>query len=229
MDNKNAVSVHVVGSILTPADFGALDKLITSLGENSAKLTDEEKKQASAIIDDWNESVIARIAQNVDAANDVIAFLSGRRIPDGTAKNIIENFVELFGETPEYLAYENASREYENQSFEAPMEPIVTEDMTIAQIDSGKLEYQRECLIYNRKLQAAVVNLRKAATDYVRSLNDMPQVQEARQQLTAYKRKASRMQNECRDKATKAKINITINNEETRKLLHELLDFAKTV
>ena len=43
----------------------------------------------------------------------------------------------------------------------------------------------------------------------------------------AYSRKASRMAAECRDKASRIKINIAISDTETRDLLLDLLDFSK--
>lgn len=227
--DKNQLSTAVVGSILTPADFNALDGLISSMGDQSKTLSGEEKKQAAAVIDEWNESVVNRIKLNADQASDVLAFLAGSRVPDSIANNLIGLFNDTFGETPEYVAYQAAYDAYELSAMEAPEKPIVTDGMTIAEIDGMNLTYERENLIFQRRHSQLSAKMRKAATDYVRALNKIPEIAEAKLQLSAYRRKASRMAQQCQDKATRAKINITINNEDTRKLLHELLDFTKTV
>lgn len=229
VENKNQLSVAVVGSILTPADFNTLDGLISSMGDQSKTLSDEEKKQAAAVIDEWNESVINRIKLNADQASDVLAFLAGNRVPDSIANNLIGLLNDTFGEIPEYVAYQEAYDAYELSAMEAPEKPIVTDDMTIAEIDDMNLTYERENLVFQRRRNQLFAKMRKAATDYVRTLNKIPDIAEAKLQLTAYRRKASCMAQQCQDKATRAKINITINNEDTRKLLHELLDFTKTV
>lgn len=46
-----AVTGSVVGSILTPADYHALDELIEKLGAKDARLTDSEKEMALKVID----------------------------------------------------------------------------------------------------------------------------------------------------------------------------------
>lgn len=225
-------NVSVVGSILTPADYQALDALIQKLGENNAQLSDTDKQMALTVIDQWDESVTSRIESNAETARAVLDFLAGKAITWNAATEIIEMMTEYVGETPEYLAFRQASDEYAEAIMKLNAtnnDPVVTADMTVAEVDNAHLEKQREQLMARRKEREAYAKVSEASTKYVKALNKDSRIQAAKQELNSYKRRASRMVTNCKDKATRAKINVSISNETIRSVLHEMMEFAKTV
>ncbi len=227
-----ALSTSVVGAILTPADFHALDELITKLGESNTQLSDNEKTMAIQIIDQWDESVTNRIKENAETARTVLDFLSGKITYWNVASEIIEMVTEYVGETQEYQNFIEASEEYAATTAELNMartEVVISPDMTVAEVDNAHMEQQRAELVASRKEREAYAKVCNAATAYVKALNKDPRIQAAKAELTAYRRKATRMATTCNDKAACAKINVSISNEEVRKVLHEMMEFAKTV
>lgn len=227
-----AVTGSVVGSILTPADYHALDELIEKLGAKDARLTDSEKEMALKVIDQWDESVTSRIKENAETAKTVLDFLSGKMTYWSTAADIIEMMTEYVGEIPEYVAFNEAVEEYSQATAELNASNVdipITPDMTVAEVDNAHMEQQRAQLIASRKEREAYAKVSTAATAYVKALNKDARIQAAKSELASYRRKASRMATTCSDKAARAKINISISNESVRKVLHEMMEFAKTV
>lgn len=227
-----ALSTSVVGSILSPADFHALDELITKLGQSDAQLSDNEKTMAMQVIDQWDESVTNRIKENAETARTVLDFLSGKTVYWNVASDIIEMMTEYVGEIPEYVTFTEASEEYSRATTELNMtrtEVVISPDMTVAEVDNAHMEQQRLELIAQRKEREAYAKVCNAATAYVKALNKDARIQAAKSELASYRRKASRMASTCSDKAACAKINISISNEKVRQVLHEMMAFAKTV
>ena len=217
------------GKILQPADFRALDGLIQSLGDKSANLTDAEKTGAIAVIDEWNQSVTARIQANAEQARMVLQFLDGTSMYGTSLEEAIELFHDALGDTPEYLKYRDAVDAYAEVSREAPLDLPVDETMTVAQADQVQMGNYAERLKYGRRLKSAEHAFNRAVKDYVKWLCAQPEVKALRGSLQSYKNKATRMAAECQDKATRAKLNVTISDPEVRKALHEMLDFTKSV
>lgn len=231
MDNNTSLALtnNIVGSVMTPADFKALDGLIQSLGDRSASLTPDEKTSAIAIVEEWNQSVVSRIQLNADCARDVLNFLNGQSVDGNTVYNMIEMFHDAMGDTPEYLAYQDAVAALGAVQADQPIEAPVTGDMTITEAERQRLDNRAAELAWQRDVQNAQYKLNRAAKAFITAINASPEVKSAKAALTSYRRKATSMTNECRDKATRAKLNISISDPETRKVLHDLMDFTKTV
>ncbi len=232
-NNKNAMQLaasgSLIGRVLTPADFSALDSLIKNLGDKAVNLKPEEKEGAIQIIDEWNQSVTQRIQYNAEQAKAVLAFLDGQAMYGGQLQEVIELFHEAIGDTREYAAYLKAVEEYAAIQADEPVSMPVGDDTTIAQADRINAENYAADLAHNRKVRGAEYKFNKAVKAYIKSLQAIPEVQSLRGALTSYKNKAVRMAAECSDKASRAKLNVTIDNPEVRKLLHELMDFAQKV
>ena len=217
------------GRILQPADFQALDGLIKALGDKSANLAPEEKTGAVAIIDEWNKSVTERIRANEAQARQTLEFLEGTAMYGGELEECIELFHEVLGDTPEYLRYKAAVDNYAAVMADAPLDNVVDDSMTVAQAEQVNMDNYAERLKYNRRLKAAEHAFNKAVKDYIKYLNALPEILALKGSLRSYKNKASRMAADCQDKATRAKLNITISDPDVRKLLHDMMDFTKTV
>lgn len=231
-DTAVTVAGSVVGTILTPADYHALDDLIEKLGAKDARLSEPEKEMALKVIDQWDESVASRIKENAETAKTVLDFLSGKMTYWSTAADIIEMMTEYVGEIPEYVAFNEAVEKYSQATAELNASNVdipITPDMTVAEVDNAHMEQQRAQLIASRKEREAYAKVSTAATAYVKALNKDARIQAAKSELASYRRKASRMATTCSDKAARAKINISISNESVRKVLHEMMEFAKTV
>lgn len=217
------------GRILQPADFKALDGLIQSLGDKSADLTPEEKSGAVAVIEEWNQSVTGRIRANAEQARMVLSFLDGAQLYGQALEDTIELFHEALGDTPEYLAYRDAVDKYAEVARDAPLDVPVDDDMTVAQSDRVRMDNYAAQLSHGRKVKAAEHVFNRAVKDYIKYLNGLDEVKTLRGSLMSYKNKASRMASECQDKATRAKLNVTISDPDVRKALHEMMEFAKGV
>ena len=215
--------------ILAPADFKALDALIETLGDKSANLGPDEKASAIAVIDEWNTSVTARIKDNAEQAGNVLAFLESSQIYGTALEDAIELFHGVLGDTPEYLAYRNAVEAYQEIQADAPIAVPVGNDMTVAQADKICMENSAAELAHNRKVKAAEHAFNKAVKAYIKALNAMPEIKSLKDSLRSYRNKASRMATTCQDKATRAKLNVSVSDPDVRKALHEMMDFAKTV
>lgn len=217
------------GRILQPADFTALDGLIKTLGDKSAHLSESEKSGAIAVIDEWNASVTSRIRANADMARMVLSFLDGAQLWGQSLEDAVELFHEAIGDTPEYLAYHAAVEAYAAVSADAPIDVPVSGGMTVEQSDRICLENHAAKLEHGRKLRSAEHGFNKAVKAYVKALNAMPEIKALRGSLTSYKNKASRMAADCADKATRAKLNVTVSDPDVRQALHDMMDFAKNV
>lgn len=234
MDNNNAnnnaalaLTSNIVGQVLLPADLTALDALVTKLGERSACLQPEEKAAAVKAVEDWDKSVTDRIRANAGFASEVLAFLDGRDMGGNVVQRCAELFHDALGDTPEYAAYADALEKCMDIRRDKPVEDPVTNDMTMEEADKARADNRAAELRWRRQVDAADAGYAKAVKAYVKSVTDMPEAKNAMSQLRAYARKASRLAAECSDKASKAKINISISDKDTRELLHELMDFAK--
>lgn len=187
---------------------------------------------ALKVIDQWDESVASRIKENAETAKTVLDFLSGKMTYWSTAADIIEMMTEYVGEIPEYVTFNEAVEEYSQATAELNASNVdipITPDMTVAEVDNAHMEQQRAQLIASRKEREAYAKVSTAATAYVKALNKDARIQAAKSELASYRRKAFRMATTCSDKAARAKINISISNESVRKVLHEMMEFAKTV
>lgn len=224
-----SLSTEIVGQVMTPADFSALDAVIQQLGAKNASLTEEEKKSTTAIVTQWNEQVIDRITQNVTAAKRMLAFLQGKDQHSVDVDENIELLNDAIGEIPEYVAYKEACEKLEEVSADAPVMEAVTDDMTITEVDDLKYRNQKASAMHTRAVNVATTAYRRAVKAYITAVNAMPEVQDAKAKLSAYKRKASKMKTECEDKATRAKINIAIADSDVRGILFDMMDFAKKI
>lgn len=222
-----AIAKDLVGQVLTPADFSALDGLVQKLGERSTSLTDSEKAAAMEVVSEWDMTVTSRIDANARLAKDVLSFLSGSPMHGSAMDRYINMFHDVMGDTDEYDAYQKALEEYHDVLAAAPIEQPASPEMTVAEADRLAMSNRAAETAHGRKRDAAAFAVMRAAKAYVTNLRSMPAVQEATEKLKAYSRKASRMSAECHDKASRIKINIAISDKETRDLLHDLLDFSK--
>lgn len=217
------------GKILAPADFTALDGLIQTLGSRSAVLSPDEKAGAVAVVDEWTTSVVSRIQNNASQADIVIRFLEGQSLYGSSLYDTIELFREAMGDTPEYLACREAMEKYSEIQADRPIEVPVEGGMTVEQADRVGMDNYAANLEHARKLKSAEYAFNKSVKAYMKSLAAIPEIKALKGSLVSYRNKASRMAAQCQDKATRAKLNITVSDPETRKTLHDMLDFAKTV
>lgn len=226
-DKALVLAKDLVGQVLAPADFSALDGLVQKLGERSTSLTDNEKAAAMEVVSEWDMSVTSRIDANARLAKDVMSFLSGSPMHGAAMDRYINMFHDALGDTEGYDEYQKALDEYYDIIAAAPIEQPASPEMTVAEADRLAMANRAAETAHGRKRDAAAFAVMRAAKAYVTSLRAMPAVQEATEKLKAYSRKASRMSAECHDKASRIKINIAIFDKETRDLLHDLLDFSK--
>lgn len=231
--NKNetalALSHDFLGHIMSPADFSVLDQLIQKIGDRSASLSDHEKTAATEVIESWNQSVVARIEANASQASDVLDFMSGKPMSGTQADQVVELFHSFLGDTPEYQAYAEALQAYMDLSANEPVDEPVDGAMSLNEADRIIAANRTARLAHQRDMQAANRRYAKAVKAYIKSVNELPEAKEAKAKLSSYKRGASRMAAECRDKASLAKLNISVSDPNTRDLLRELMDFAKKV
>lgn len=222
-----ALARDLVGQVLAPADFSALDDLVKKLGDRSAALTDGEKSAAMEVVSEWDKTVVARIDANADMAKGVLSFLSGNNVHGTTMDRYIQMFHDTLGDTDGYAEYQKALDKYYAVMADAPIDQPADPNMTVQEADKLSLANHAATIAHNRRKDAATFAVMKTAKAYVTALRAMPEVKEAAEKLRAYSRKASRMAAECHDKASRIKINIAISDKETRDLLHDLLDFSK--
>lgn len=222
-----AITKDLIGQILVPADFSALDGLVQKLGARSASLTDGEKASAMEVVSEWDKTVVARIDANADMAKGILSFLSGNNTPGSIMDRYIQMFHDTLGDTKGYVEYQAALDEYYAVMADAPIDQPADPGMTVEEADKLSLANHAATIAHNRRRDAASFAVMKAAKTYVTALRAMPEVKEAMEKLRAYSRKASHMAAECRDKASRIKINIAISDTETRDLLLDLLDFSK--
>lgn len=220
------ITSNIIGQILLPADLTALDALIKGLGDRSANLDASEKTAALQIVDDWDKSVTARIAANADQAREILAFLDGQSMSSYLLDKYVEMFRDILGDSPAYQAYDQARENCSAIRQEQPIDKPTEATMTVMESDQNTLDNRAAQIAWRRRVDKADYEFMVAAKGYINSLKSDPSVMEAKTKLKAYARKASRLSAECSDKASRAKVNISINDADTRKLLHDLLDFA---
>lgn len=222
-------SNNFTGRILQPADFKALDKLIQTLGDKSANLTESEKAGAVAVIDEWNASVTGRIRANADMAAMVLSFLNGGQLYGQSLEDAVELFHDALGDSPAYAEYRKAVEGYEDVMRDKPIELPVDGGMTVAQADRVRMDNYAAGLDHGRKVKVAEHAFNRAVKNYIAYLNGLDEVKSLKGSLQSYKNKAARMAADCEDKATRAKLNVTVSDPDVRTALHEMMDFAKSV
>ena len=222
-------SNNFTGRILQPADFTALDKLIQTLGDKSANLTESEKNGAVAVIEEWDISVTNRIRANADMASMVLSFLNGGQLYGQGLEDVIELFHEALGDCPAYDDYRKAVEGYADVMRDKPIDLPVDGGMTVAQADKVRMDNYAAGLEHGRKVKVAEHAFNRAVKNYVAHLNGLDEVKALKGSLASYKNKAARMIADCEDKATRAKLNVTVSDSEVRTALHEMMDFAKSV
>lgn len=230
-NNETALTLtgNVIGQNLTAEKFNALDDLIQKLGDRSTELQPEEKTAAIEVVEDWTKSVTSRIQENATRAANMLHFLSGRTIGGAFLTENIEMFHEVIGDTPEYLNYVAAVEELEMLEQDRPIPIPVSPAMTVTQAEQTEIENHAADTKFERKILAAEYKVNRAVKAYIQSLNSMPAIQTVKANLTTYKRKATRMANDCRDKGARAKLNITISDKETRSILQDMMDFTEAI
>lgn len=230
-NNETALTLtgNVIGQNLTAEKFNALDDLIQKLGDRSTELQPEEKTAAIEVVEDWTKSVTSRIQENATRAANMLHFLSGRTIGGAFLTENIEMFHEVIGDTPEYLNYVAAAEELEMLEQDRPIPIPVSPAMTVTQAEQTEIENHVADTKFERKILAAEYKVNRAVKAYIQSLNSMPAIQTVKANLTTYKRKATRMANDCRDKGARAKLNIAISDKETRSILQDMMDFTKAI
>lgn len=229
MSKKEIQAEGLIGKVLMPVDLDALDGLIANLGEKSENLSDTDRAAASRIIDEWLAAIEDRIRYNAATAREMLSFLENEPMGGEAVSNCAGMLHGITGDTPEYLAYEKALHEAMDIRSDRPIARHATSETTVLDAVHVDKENRAEFLAWKRSLAAADMHYAHAVKDYARSVTAMPGISDAMKGLRTYAKSSSRMVKDCRDRAERTKVNLQSNDPGTRALLHELLDFARTL
>lgn len=220
----------LMGHVLVPVDFDAIDALAEKLGERSAGLSPEERAAAAEFIDEWSRTTCGRVMENTETAKRILDFLDGKDFNYGSALDVtVELFRDVAGDLPEYAAYAEAHQAYASVEALAPVPEIPGNDAAVSEADVIEERNYAAKLRHDRLLRQAAHDCHRATKDLMAAIDAMPGMAKAKAKLSAYKRKAPRVIEECRAKADAARMNVTVSDPEARAVLRELAEFAKTV
>lgn len=234
----NSDQLAVVMNDFFNIDFTAMNATIDKLANHQpGTLSKVEKKEANNIIDAWNENVVDKLRIEESRIKEFVKAVSGDTSSYGIP-SLIANQLYI-DELEQLIDYAGATDIYERLCDAINDEAVCKATRNNAtslddDIDTTRGEYIK--MVRDREYQMAILdaNLRKAGNKVLRinlelvtALNSNTDVKKL---LTALKKKASamvKMKTQCCDMAQQAKINITIDDQNMRDTLRELIALTK--
>lgn len=227
MMNKELATVisGKLPAVITPADFSALDQVITKLGEHAGNLAEKEKEFAVQAIGEWEDLVVKRVNANNTRARAYLGTIKGTEIHEDILLELAGS-AGLAGDVAEYNKLSDEIAEHRlNKPQYGGMDPEATMESNMR----GEYDYQRDDAIWNRKYRQLVAIQSNMQESIRRKLVKADGVSELKDKLSAYVRGTDSSLASCREKAQLAKVSVSISNEDARVVLKDLIGFAATV
>lgn len=216
-------------------DFSAMNSTIDSLA-NRGKLSTIEKHEANKIIDTWNDNVVNKLKLEERNIRDFLSRISGSMnsgipscIDNQQFIDEIEMLVEYAGLQDKYDEMCATVDEYNTALAIKNNIPSIDDDIdtTEGELIYMRRDYEYEVTVAQKNLQKVGNKLARQNAAIVAALNADPNVRKIIAQLKKRAANMAKMSTMCCDKAQLAKINITIDDDNVRNTLKELVELTK--
>lgn len=228
--SKNEISVYNAGILSAQVRFDDLNAAIEKLGTASKKLSDKEKELGVKTLVEWEQGVIERINSKEREMNRVIQF-----IEDGTCygyndseKEAMEGKLADITGTDALLQKAAEARELvKDCQRKQPMMPHINPDLSINENDLERSKWRVEETKWQNEVRKVAHVADTAYDAWLRKVRVHPEVKKFVAQVKTFRERAKAYSLECKEKASLARINISIGNDDARANLLEIMNFSK--
>lgn len=231
---KPAENTDVTASFAS-IDMTELNAAIEGIANRQTKMSDEEKKYALEIVDDWNTGVVQAINDEHEKLNE---FLNSVKDITRSYKTLMTNpdFAEPMMKLVEAANLQDkitvindaiaAAEDAENELQYINNEPLDI-DLTLAtkleELDA-RHKRSKEVLIAQNAANKAAREKDRLISEFNRAFNGNTDIKAAISSLTAFDRKLTRSVQACKTKANQAKLAIAIDDASLREKLSALIN-----
>ena len=232
-DNTTTQVATLVPDMFKDINFSELNNVITALGNNNKGLSDKEKEFAVEAINTWEESVIDKIEYKRKEAKELLYILNVNTKSLCTyscQEELLEELISVTGLQAFYDEYLNKMDILELHNSNAPQLPIVDElnTTTREQMITHK-NYELSRAIHEKERVKLERDAYNSMYKLKAELNNNEKVQELIKRLKKYERKTSSFIRQCKEKSQLAKISVSIESEDIKTSLKELMNFSISI
>ena len=234
---SKTTELSIIPEFFGVINFDQLNTVIEKLGQSRQDLTPEDKKFALSAIETWEESVIKKLNFKSKEAEDLLKCLEintsynylechGKEMADNETFLQIIEAIDAKKEFNDYMDAVRIAYAYKNSR------PIRNEDelgTTIEQSIENAAAYQAEYSKYDVTNASNDAKVKKAANALRQRFANDDRVQELTMRLRRFRTNVDKFSIECTEKSQMAKLNVTINNDDVREAIQELLNFTISI
>jgi len=219
----------ISGGLLGNVDLNQLNTLIENIG-TADKIEECDKKPAIEAIDTWEKSVINRIYQKI---NEIDKFVNKFEVIPSCFSNddleIFENIANQINTNKLYDTFKETYILYNDTMHNRPEKLPDDVTQTYEQQILDKKTYDYNYAVYELNVKKAQRKMVVAWNAFKEVMKNSDEVKRTLGEMKNYSKKLSKFQNECKDKAAYAKLNISIASAELRNALRDLLNFGLSI
>ncbi len=208
-------------------NFGELAETITRLANRDTALTDQDKELAVKVIDDWSRDVVDQIRNKKQLAEHLVTSLNVNNSSCYRDMNELEQIAHSAGCTKQFDLFKSAedllgALRQEDKDIRSKYDGI---DLR----EPGNFEvyrmYKEETIEMNKKIVTAERESRKSLRVLIVALNKDATVKNTIAKCNGFLGNVDVLITEATNKANMARVNVTIDNQEVRNALLDLLEF----
>lgn len=212
-------------------NFGVLNDAINKLGDRSTELTIENKQLGLEIVEGWQKTVIKQLNTKEKEVNDFISTFDLSTSSIYLSDEELDTLATHTGLISEYSTYADAwerKLELERELKDIDDKYRIVSESKSTEANVKELKGQHLTEVYYCKAQLADANkeCKKAVTELIKSLRKHPEVKAFIKKGNEFLSQVKNVKKAAVDKANKARINITIDNEAVRDALFDLVEFS---
>ena len=228
VETSNAIAV-LSGGLVTSVDLSQLNRLIENIG-TADTIQECDKKPALEAIGTWEESVVEKVQNKV---YEIDGFVQKFNYDIGDIKEddveVFENIATQIGASNLYEKVKIDFKIYKNSQNNQPEKPLddVTQSYEDQLLEKKKYEYNKAVH------ELSVRKARKIAATSWNSFKELmkasSEIKNTVEEMKKYSKKLSKFKGECKDKASYAKLNVSIASPELRTALRDLFNFGLSI
>ena len=215
-------------------NFDQLNHVIEKLGQSRQNLSQEDKKFALDAIQTWEESVIKKLEYKSKEAENLLKCFeinTNYNMITSNGKEMSENetflqIIEAIDAKAEFDEYMTAVRVAYTHKNSRPIQDTDDLNTTIEKSIENAAAYQAAYSKHDVIDASNTAKVRKAAAVLSQKFATDERVQELVTRLRRFKSNVDKFSIECTEKSQLAKLNVTINDDNVRDAIQELLDFT---
>lgn len=208
-------------------EFEKINAAIEKLG-TAKDLTKEEKQNGVELLEEWNKLTIKRIREKEADLSTLISCLdmSPRMIGFAHKKENLEKFAAICNLSNTFHILEDLEEAILEKEKKRPEPYEFDDDLTKNENLLRNQDRMREQVIFEQELKRMKRHFELELKGFLQKINDNTEIKKAIKAAKEFLRNSEKLENQCRDKAAAAKLNIMISNEELKAALKEMLDFS---